>query len=178
MINLKDFPKSSGVYWIVSNEEIIYVGSSKDLYRRMLEHNRYIKKGCEPRHKTKLYQFLQTNQFTVHFQLETNYRQLEQHLIEQYNPKYNQVRAYTGITSNGNRTEYRKEHRHKFHEEHLETMRKYRESNKEKIKQQNNQYYKQLCNYNGEILTLNALKQRFLKQGVEHSFIEAKKYLI
>ena len=39
-------------------------------------------------------------------------------------------------------------------------------------------YDNQLCRYNGEVLTLNALRKRFKKSGVEHPTIEAKKYLL
>lgn len=39
-------------------------------------------------------------------------------------------------------------------------------------------YDNQLCRYNGEVLTLNALRKRFKKAGIAHSTIEAKKYLV
>lgn len=39
-------------------------------------------------------------------------------------------------------------------------------------------YDNQLCRYNGEVLTLNALRKRFKKSGIEHPTKEAKKYLV
>ena len=39
-------------------------------------------------------------------------------------------------------------------------------------------YDNQLCQYNGEKLTLNALRKRFKKSGIEHPTIEARKYLV
>lgn len=39
-------------------------------------------------------------------------------------------------------------------------------------------YDNQLCRCNGEVLTLNALRKRFKKSGIEHPTIEAKKYLV
>ena len=39
-------------------------------------------------------------------------------------------------------------------------------------------YDNQLCRYNSEILTLNALRKRFKKSGIAHPTIEAKKYLV
>ena len=39
-------------------------------------------------------------------------------------------------------------------------------------------YDNQLCRYNGEVLTLNALRKRFKKTGIAHPTIEAKKYLV
>ena len=41
-----------------------------------------------------------------------------------------------------------------------------------------NKYHNQQCLYNGETLTLCALRMRFKRQGVEHPQIEAKKYII
>lgn len=39
-------------------------------------------------------------------------------------------------------------------------------------------YDNQLCNYNGEIITLNILRNRLRRKGIIHSCIEAKKFLI
>ena len=49
---------------------------------------------------------------------------------------------------------------------------------KESNKKASNKYKNQLCCYNSETLTLNALYMRFYRAGIEHPFIEAKKYLI
>ena len=92
-VKLYTFPKESGVYIFSSNDEVIYVGSSINLHSRMKEHRSYIKKGSDHGYKKDLYQYLQSNQFTVKFQTTDNYKQLEQQLIEQYHPKYNSYRA-------------------------------------------------------------------------------------
>lgn len=42
----------------------------------------------------------------------------------------------------------------------------------------NKKYRNQLCFYNGETLTLNALAVRFRKAGIAHPTVEAKKYII
>ena len=42
----------------------------------------------------------------------------------------------------------------------------------------NNKYQNQLCCYNGETLTLNALSMRFKRRGLSNPMQEAKKYLI
>ena len=52
------------------------------------------------------------------------------------------------------------------------------ERHKEYVKEYNKEYHNQLCSYNGENLTLNALRISFQRAGVEHSAKEAKKYLI
>lgn len=168
-IKLSDFPHSSGVYLIKDVDGvIIYVGSSKDLYMRMARHRSYIKKGIISERNKELYQYLQSNQFTVEFQLSTDYRHLEQKLIEEYKPKYNQVRAFTDCgTRKGRKTEYMKSYREKYKEEIIQRK-----------KQSDKQYYSRRCNYNGETLTLNALRARFIKAGIPHPVLEAKKYLI
>ena len=48
------------------------------------------------------------------------------------------------------------------------------ERKKEYIKE----YYSQFCCYNGETITLGALKMRFRRAGVEHPVKEAKKYIL
>ena len=42
----------------------------------------------------------------------------------------------------------------------------------------NKEYYSQFCYYNGEVITLAALKMRFKRAGVEHPVKEAKNYLL
>ena len=48
----------------------------------------------------------------------------------------------------------------------------------DKRKKYKKEYNNQLCFYNGETLTLNALSKRFLRQGITNPTLEAKKYLI
>ena len=40
------------------------------------------------------------------------------------------------------------------------------------------QRYNRLCLYKGKILKLSALRKRFQRQGISHSYMEAKNYLI
>ena len=179
-IVLDKFPKEACVYLFKVNDEVIYVGSSKNVYMRMVQHRSSIRKGGNNNgtSKQELYKFLQSNHFTVEIQLTDNYKKLEQELIEQYNPKYNSRRANTGVAWNGNKAEYMKQYNKQYKEEILEQMKQYRESHKEQQRQYNKQYKNQLCLYKGEILTLNALSKRFQRAGIEHSVLEAKKYLI
>ena len=189
-IKLVRFPKESGVYLFKVDDEVIYVGSSVNLYMRMAKHISSIRKGSEHGYKQDLYQFLQKNQFIVEFQLTDSYRQLEQQLVEQYNPKYNSQRAYTGLgASKGREAEYKKEWYQKYRKEILKQVKQYKESHRQQIKQYNKQYYEtnkeekkqynnQLCSYNNETLTLAALSMRLMRQGIQHPAQEAKKYLI
>lgn len=163
-IKLYTFPKEAGIYLFKVNEEVIYAGSSNNLYKRMVNHRSFIRKGGDHGYKQDLYQYLQTNQFTVEFQLTDIYRQLEQELVEKYHPKFNYIRAYTGLGARKGRVaEYEKERYQKYKEEILEQARK---------------YSKQLCSFNGKTMTLDALRKRFKKIGIPHPVIEAKKYLI
>ena len=174
-IKLDSFTKEAGAYLFKVNDEVIYVGSSNNLYRRMTFHRSCIKKGSDHGYKQDLYECLQINQFTVDFQLTNDYRQLEQELVEKYHPKYNANRANTGLgASKGREVEYYKEWYHKYKEEVSEHKKQYYVSHK----QQKKQYYNQLCYYNGETITLCALRERFKRQGINHSTLEAKKYLI
>ena len=163
---LDSFPKEAGVYLFKIGNEVIYIGSSKNLYQRMAKHRSNIRKGGNHNgtSKQELYQFLQKNHFTVEFQTTDNYRQLEQKLIEQYHPKYNILRASTGLGAKKDReAEYGRERYQKY---------------KEEILVQKKQYHNQPCLYRGETLTLSALSTRFKRQGIEHPTLEAKKYLI
>ena len=45
------------------------------------------------------------------------------------------------------------------------------------MKQYNDKYHNQLCYYNGETLTLNALIKRLMRQGISNPVKEAKKYI-
>ena len=174
-IKLDVFPKEAGVYLFRTNEEVIYVGSSKKLYQRMAQHISSIRKGGDHGHQQDFYKFLQSNQFTVEFQLTDNYRQLEQKLIEQHHPIYNSRRANTGLCAyKGRETEYNKEWYQKYKEEVSEQAKQYYESKKEQIKQKNNQ----LCLYEGQTMTLCALSSRFKRQGIDHPTLEVKKYII
>lgn len=192
-IKLNRFPKESGAYLFKVDDEVIYVGSSINLYMRMSKHRSSIKKGSEHGYKQDLYQYLQSNHFAVEFQLINDYRQLEQELIEQHHPKYNANRAYTGVAWNGNMAEYNKERYQKYKDEALKRTRQYYKANKEEVlkrtrqyyvshkqqkKQYHNKYDNQLCLYNCETITLCALKTRFMRMGIEHPTLEAKKYLI
>lgn len=163
-INLKDFPRASGVYWIIWNGSVIYIGSSNSLYQRMKKHRTYIRKGSKDGHKKGFYLFLQNNHFSVEFELTENYRQIEQNLIENYEPIYNQIRSFTGCGKRkGREVEWQKDYYQKF---------------KKEKKKCSKQYHNQKCNYNGEILTLCALAMRFQRKGIKHPTQEAKKYLI
>ena len=73
--------------------------------------------------------------------------------------------------------DYQKEYQKEYQKDYQKTD-KYKEYMKEYHRKYDKEYHNQLCSYNGETLTLNALSQRFSKAGIEHPNIEAKKYLL
>jgi excinuclease UvrABC ATPase subunit len=74
--------------------------------------------------------------------------------------------------------EQHKRYREANREKRKQYQKQYRETNKEKVAEYMKQYRNQLCQYNGKTLTLNTLKSRIVRAGIEHPTAEAKKYLI
>ena len=82
-------------------------------------------------------------------------KEVEQQFIEEMHPTYNN-----------------------YNEDDWDIERQKESKKKEYCKESNKQYYNQLCLYEGQTLTLNALSTRFSRMGISHPTIEAKKYLI
>ena len=147
--------KISAVYKIINTiTGDFYIGSSKDVKRRWAEHKRLSTwNKCK---NNPLY--LDMKKFGINkFELEIleeieigNLKDKEQQFIETLKPTYNNNNA-KGLDV----------------KRHIETHRK-----------ASNNYENQLCCYNNEILTLATLSMRFIKAGIEHPTLEAKKYLI
>ena len=147
--------KISAVYKITNTVTgDFYIGSSNDVKRRWAEHKKpsYLKRFPN----NQLYQDMQkygVDKFVFEILEEVEVDSLkvaEQKFIELLKPTYNDRNA------NGLDIEIQKE-----------SLRKAR-----------NKYYNQLCFYNGETLTLAALRGRFNGQGIPHPTVEAKKYLL
>ena len=136
-----------------------YIGSSKDVKKRWRSHkwpSTWNKCPNNPIYlDMKLYG---VDKFEFEILAEVEAEQLkekEQQFIETLKPTYNSNNA-NGLN--------------------IARCKEYRKS--DKFKEYQNKYKNQLCFYNGETLTLNALRTRFRKQGIPHPVIEAKKYLI
>ena len=86
-------------------------------------------------------------------------KETEQQFIEKLKPTYNQM----------NEKDLDIERYKEYKSEYNKT---------DKCKKSQKQYYNQLCVYNGETLTLNALSMRFRRMGIDHPTLEAKKYII
>ena len=190
--------KTCGVYKITNTiTGDFYIGSSKDVKRRWNEHKRpsYWKRLPN----SPMYYDMQKygiDKFDFQILAEVEPEQLkekEQQLIEMLKPTYNNINAkgWDAKRYKDYRKEYYKEYQYsdKYKEHRKEYYKEYQYSDKykehrkeyeksDKRKEYKKEYRNQLCSYNGETLTLNALSARFQRAGVEHYTIEAKKYLI
>ena len=160
--------KISGVYKITNTiTGDFYIGSSKDIKSRWKHHKCPSVWNEHPNNPMYLdMKKYGVDKLELRILAEVEPEQLkeaEQHLIEKMHPTYNNINA-KGFDFE-RRKEYKKEYRKSD---------KYKESQKKAI----NKYKNQLCCYNGEKLTLNALALRFYKSGIEHCVLEAKKYIL
>ena len=156
--------KISAVYRITNTiTGDFYIGSSNDVKRRWKEHkfqstwkNNPNKQLYQDMHKYGVENFV----FEVIAEVESEeLKEAEQQFIEKLQPTYNNRNA------NGFDFERCKDY-----------QKQYKKSNK--YKKYKKEYQNQLCSYNGETLTLNALSNRFCRQGISNPTTEAKKYLI
>ena len=173
--------KISGIYKItntITND--FYIGSSKNVKHRWTEHKCTSTWNEHP--NIQLYQDMQKYgvdkfEFEILEEVEIEHlKEVEQQFIETLKPTYNNRNA-NGLDVERQK-EYQKEYEKtdKFKEYQKEYYKS--ERGKESLKKANNKYQNQLCYFNGETLTLNALYQRFRKAGIPHPVIEAKKYLL
>lgn len=173
--------KICGIYKITNTiTGDFYIGSSKDVKRRWRAHKSSSRWNEHPNYPM----YIDMKQYGVdkfEFQIleeveEASLKETEQQFIEEMQPTYNNRNA------DGLDTERKKEY-HKVYNKEYEKSDKRKEYQKEyqkseKYKQYQKEYHNQLCCYNGEILTLNALRIRFSRAGIENPTAEAKKYLV
>ena len=160
--------KISAVYKITNTiTGDFYIGSSKNIKRRWIAHKcQSTWKKCPNNtmyidmHKYGVDKFV----FQVIAEVEAgSLKEAEQKFIETLKPTYNNYRA------KGFDVERRKKYQKEYNKSD-----KCKESHRKAVKEYDNQ----LCFYNGETLTLCALKTRFSKSGIDHPTLEAKKYLL
>lgn len=162
----------SGVYKITNTiTGDFYIGSSKNIKLRWNDHKKPSRWNKYPNNPMYLdFQKYGTDKFVFEIIAEVesdSLKETEQKFIETLQPTYNNRNA------NGWNIERLKESKRK-------AKRKYYKSDKgkETKRKYNNKYNNQLCFYNGETLTLNALASRFRRRGLTNPTAEAKKYLI
>ena len=144
-----------------------YIGSSNDVKRRWKDHKCKSTWNEHPNNTMYLdFQKYGIDKFAFEILEEAEegkLKEAEQQFIEKLKPTYNDRNA------NGLNVEKIKE----YHKEYQKTNK-----GKESHRKSSNKYDNQLCYYNGEELTLNALYQRFRKAGISNPTAEAKKYLV
>ena len=165
-----------------------YIGSSKDVKRRWKEHKcQSIWNKCPNKQLYKDMKKYGTDKFEIQILEEVepeHLKQKEQQFIEMLKPTYNNYNA-NGLNIERQKEymkEYMKEYQkeYKWSDKYKEYQKEYKRSDKYKEyqKEYNKEYYNQLCSYNGETLSLNALRLRFHRAGIENPTQEAKKYII
>ena len=166
-----------------------YIGSSKDVKQRWAEHK--CKSSWKKFPNNPMYLDMQkygVDKFIFEILTEVEadkLKELEQQFIETLKPTYNSRNAngwdferYKESQNKYNKSDKGKESQNKYNksDKGKESRKKYEKS--DKGKETKKKYYNQLCNYNGETLTLNALSKRFQRKGINNPTAEAKKYLI
>ena len=175
--------KIIGVYKITNTVTgDFYVGSSKDVKKRWTEHkckSTWDRHPNNPMYLDMKKYGVDKFEFQILEEVEPDYlKEAEQQFIETLKPTYNNYNA-KGLDIK-KRKEYQKEYRKtdKYKEYSREHQKEYYQQNRKKRNEYQNKYNNQLCRYNGESLTLAALKTRFQKAGIDHPTKEAKKYLV
>ena len=177
--------KICGIYKITNTiTGDFYIGSSKNVKRRWAAHkwpSVWKKYPNKQLYKDMIKYGVDKFEFQVIAEVEVDkLKEAEQQFIETLNPTYNQINA-KGLNIE-RRKETKKEYQKtdKGKESKRKANNKYKKSDKgkESNRKSNKKYYNQLCFYNGETLTLRALRCRFWRQGIDHPVLEAKKYLL
>ena len=147
--------KISAVYKITNTiTGDFYVGSSKNVKKRWADHkcpSTWKNNPNNPMYLDMQKYGLENFAFEILAEIEVEKLKItEQRFIEMLKPTYNNYNAKGWDI-----------------ERHKETHRK-----------SSNNYENQICCYNNEVLTLATLSMRFIKAGISHPTLEAKKYLI
>ena len=156
--------KISGIYKITNTiTGDFYIGSSKNVKNRWRDHkckSTWNKCPNNPMYIDMRKYGVDKFEFQIIAEVEADkLKEKEQQFIETLKPTYNSNRA------NGFDFE-----RYKESQKEYQKTDKYKKCKKE--------YQNQLCCYNGQTITLNALRKRFRRKGIVHPTAEAKKYLL
>ena len=177
--------KISGVYKITNTiTGDFYIGSSNDVKRRWKEHkctSRWNKCPNNPMYIDMRKYGVDKFEMQIIAEVEEEkLKETEQQFIEKLNPTYNSCNAKgrnierrKKYCKEYEKSDKRKKAKKEYNKKYYKTD-KYKETHKKA----NKQYSNQLCSYNGQTITLNALRMRFRKLGINHPTQEAKKYLL
>ena len=175
----------SGVYKITNTVTgDFYIGSSKDVKQRWKNHkcpSRWNDNPNIPLYLDMKKYGVDKFEFQVIDEVEPEQlKEKEQQFIETLKPTYKRGRAkgWDCERYKKHQKEYNKEYNKEYHktDKYKEYMKEYKKS--DKYKEYQKEYDNQLCCFNGETLTLCALRMRFKRMGIDHPQLEAKKYLL
>ena len=160
--------KICGIYKITNTATgDFYIGSSKNVKKRWAEH-KYLSIWKKYPNKQLYKDMIKYGVDKFVFEIlevveENKLKEIEQQFIETLKPTYNSCNA-KGLNI----------------ERCKKSLKEYQKSDKGKESRRKavNKYKNQLCIYNEETLTLNALQKRFMRKGISNPTQEAKKYLI
>ena len=156
--------KICGIYKITNTiTGDCYIGSSKNVKKRWASHKWPSKWKKHPNNQMYLdMQRYGVDKFVFEILEEVeadSLKETEQKFIETLKPSYNNYNA-KGFDF----------------ERHKEAQKEYQKT--DRYKEYMKEYQSQLCCYDGETITLNALSNRFRRMGISHPTQEAKKYLL
>ena len=173
--------ETSGVYKITNTATgEFYIGSSKDVKNRWESHkwpSAWKQHPNNPMYIDMRKYGLDKFEFQILEEVEPcSLKEKEQQFIEMLKPTYNDrnanglnIERYKEKYKEYQKSERRKEYNKEYNKEYQKS---------DRYKEYKNKYQNQLCSYNGETITLNTLRMRFRKSGIEHPSKEAKKYLL
>ena len=175
--------KIAGVYKITNKiTGDFYIGSSCNIKQRWAVHRSPSRWKQYP--NSRLYkdmaQYGKNNFIFEVLEETTDLRNREQYWIEHLKPTYNDRHA-DGIDAERFKETTRrcsKEWNEIHRDERLAYTKAYHQANRDKELAKSKAYRSRLCLYENETLTLNALSNRFCKQGIPHPTLKAKEYLI
>ena len=169
--------KIIGIYKITNTiTGDFYIGSSKNVKQRWAVHkipSTWKKHPNNPMYIDMQKYGVDKFEFEVLAEVEEDkLKEKEQWFIELLKPTYNSNRANGWDVERYKeyKKEYKKTDKYKAYNKQYQKTDKYKKTKK--------QYDNQLCCYNGETLTLNALSKRFRRRGISNPTVEAKKYLL
>ena len=185
--------KISAVYKITNTiTGDFYIGSSKNIKSRWKNHkcqSTWNEHPNNPMYQDMMKYSLDKFEFQILAEVEEDkLKEKEQEFIEKLKPTYNNYYAKGCDIERCKeyqkeyQKEYKKSDKYKEYQKEYKKSDKYKEYQKEykksdKFKEYQKKYQSQLCFYNGQTLTLNALQKRFRRQGLSNPTEEAKKYI-
>ena len=173
--------KISAVYKIINAiTGDFYIGSSKDVKQRWRNHKKPSSWKRYPNNPMYLdMQKYGVDKFIFEILTEVEADKLkekEQQFIETLKPTYNNRNANGWDFERYKETNKEYQNKYNKSDKGKEYHKQYNKS--AKCKEYKKKYNNQLCCYNGETLTLCALRLRFRRKGINNPTAEAKKYLV